>query len=180
MTLKPFHMHLSTTQSTCACTKDGTSLLPEGWLVPHPDTKFHDINHFIQLKKNLYGCNQAAQNWFADLSKGFLKQGFRQSAIDPCHFLWKDYMMNVYTDDCLLFAQNDAVIDSLITALSKDFLLEDQGTIHDYLGIRIKKDPVNKTITISQPGLIKSTLSDLGLAHDSKSKSTLSWHFAPG
>lgn len=43
--------------------------MPQGWFIdeqgilqPHLDTKFHDREQFIQLKKNLYGCKQAACN----------------------------------------------------------------------------------------------------------------------
>jgi hypothetical protein len=30
----------------------------------------------MKLKRNLYGCKQAAQNWFKPLTDGLLKQGF--------------------------------------------------------------------------------------------------------
>jgi len=71
--------------------------LPQGWFVnsdgklsPHTDPKHHDTTHFIRLKKNLYGCKQAARNWFQFLKQGILAQGFTQSAIDPCLFLRSD------------------------------------------------------------------------------------------
>lgn len=63
-------------------------------------------------------------------------------------------MVIIYTDDCLLFTQNNATIDSVIHTLSKYFLLKDQGTAHDYLGTCIQKDITHKTITMSQLGLI--------------------------
>jgi hypothetical protein len=41
--------------------------MPQGWfmdengnLIQHPDPKYHDKDHYIQLKHNLYGCKQAA------------------------------------------------------------------------------------------------------------------------
>ncbi len=41
--------------------------LPQGWyldssgyLMPHKDPKNNDTSHFIQLRRNLYGCKQAA------------------------------------------------------------------------------------------------------------------------
>jgi hypothetical protein len=54
-------------------------------------------------------------------------------------------------DDCLLFAWPDAVINDIIKQLSSIYLLEDQGTGNDYLGIRIIKVSETKTITMSQP-----------------------------
>jgi hypothetical protein len=57
--------------------------MPQGWyvndegqLAPHPDPKFHDDKHYIQLRKNLYGCKQAARNWFAYLTQGLFAHGF--------------------------------------------------------------------------------------------------------
>jgi hypothetical protein len=81
-------------------------------------------------------------------------------------------MLIVYTDDCLFFAKEDVTIDNIISALKSTFALEDQGTVHDYLGIHIQRDPINRTITMTQPGLINSILTDLNLLGDLKSKST--------
>jgi hypothetical protein len=147
--------------------------LPQGWyvdehgqFVPHQDPTFNDRSHYIKLQKNLYGCKQAARNWFKHLTQGLLRESFRQSASDPCLFLHKDCIRIVYTDDCIIFSREDSTIDTLIRNLSQTFLLEDQGSAQDYLGIRITKDPVNKSITMTQPGLIESVLSDLNLLHD--------------
>jgi hypothetical protein len=151
--------------------------MPQGWFIddtgalrPHSDPKYNDKDHFIQLKKNLYGCKQAARNWFKYLTSGLLSQGFIQSKIDPCLYLRHDCLMVVYTDDCLIFAKNDAIIDDLIQALSTTYLLEDQGRVNDYLGIRITKDSHSKTISMTQPGLIEAILNDLHLSSSSKSK----------
>ena len=153
--------------------------IPQGWtvddsgnLVQHPDPTFHDRQHFIQLRRNLYGCKQAARNWFKYLTKGLLKEGFRQSAVDPCLFLRSNCILIVYTDDCIIFAKDDMTIDTLIRNLSTSYQLEDQGNVQDYLGIRITKDPINKSITMTQPGLIESVLADLNLLSDSKPKDT--------
>jgi hypothetical protein len=73
-------------------------------------------------------------------------------------------------DDCLIFAPTTDIIDNLISSLSEVYTLEDQGNVHDYLGIRIEKDTTLKTIHMSQTGLIESILADLGLASDSNTK----------
>jgi len=147
--------------------------MPQGWHIDehgqfsqHPDPTFNDRSHYIKLNKNLYGCKQAARNWFKHLTQGLLKEGFKQSTSDPCLFLRKDCILVVYTDDCIIFAQDDTTIDILLRNLSQTFLLEDQGSVQDYLGIRIIKDPLNKSISMSQPGLIESVLADLNLLQD--------------
>ncbi len=73
------------------------------------------------------------------LTKGLLKLGFRQSAIDKCLFLRNYCILVVYVDDCLIFAQHDDTINALIKALSADFLLQDEGDVNTFLGVQIHK-----------------------------------------
>ena len=80
--------------------------------------------------------------------------------------------MIVYTDDCLIFAKENSTIDALIKTLNETYLLEDQGTVSDYLGIRISKNASTKEITMTQPGLIDSILQDLHLPTGSHTKDT--------
>lgn len=153
--------------------------MPQGWyldssgiLEQHQDPKYHDKDHYIQLKRSLYGCKQATRNWFQHLKKGILAQGFHQSKIDQCLYLRSDCIMVIYTDDCLIFAKNDAVIDDLINNLSTTFHLEDQGRVNDFLGINLAMDPHTKSITLTQTGLIDSILTDLNLSDSSNMKTT--------
>jgi len=152
---------------------------PQGWfadchgiLCQHLDPTFLDHTHYIKLNRNLYGCKQAARNWFKHLTQGLLSEGFRQSISDPCLFLQSDCIIIVYTDDCIIFAKEDRVINALIEHLSLTFQIEDQGSVQDYLGIRISKDPTTQTIQMTQPGLIESVLHDLHLTNDAKMKDT--------
>jgi len=80
--------------------------------------------------------------------------------------------MIVYTDDCLIFPKEDVTINSLIKSLNTTYLLEDQGTVSDYLGIQIVKNCTSKQIHMSQPGLIDSILQDLHLIAGSHTKDT--------
>jgi hypothetical protein len=102
--------------------------VPQGWhvnqsgkLAQHQDPKFQDKSHYLKLKKNLYGCKQAARNWFKMLSEGLLKEGFVQSATDSCLFLQQDCLIVVYVDDCLFFSPHSSTIDSVIKPLSMTF-----------------------------------------------------------
>jgi hypothetical protein len=150
----------------------GWYITPSGTLEPHSNPKFNDTTHYIQLMKNLYGCKQAARNWFQHLDAGLKAHGFKQSHIDPCLYLRKDCIMVVYTDDCLIFAPNDTIINSLISDLSALYKLKDQGDVHDYLGLRIEKDNTTKTISMTQTGLIESIIQDRNLDTSSNTKTT--------
>lgn len=85
---------------------------------------------------------------------------------------YDDCIVIVYTDACIIFSMQDAAIDTLIHNLSQRFLLEEQGSIHDDLGIHIQKDPITKSICMTQSGLIESVLADLNLVGDLKTKDT--------
>jgi hypothetical protein len=153
--------------------------VPQGWhvnhsgkLAQHQDPKFQDKSHYLKLKKNLYGCKQAAHNWFKMLSEGLLKEGFVQSATDSCLFLQQDCLIVVYVDDCLFFSPHSSTIDSVIKALSMTFKLKDEGGVSAFLGVQIRKDPVARIIAFTQPGLIDQIIRDVGVTEQSKGKDT--------
>jgi len=154
------------------CVPQGLYVDPHGKLSQHQDPTFNDRSHYIKLKRNLYGCKQAAHNWFKHLTQGLLSEGFRQSANDPCLFLQKDCILIVYTDNCIIFSREDSVINSLFSRLSLSFQLEDLGSDQDYLDICIVKNPSTQSIQMTQPGLIASVLHDLNLSTDAKTKLT--------
>ena len=129
--------------------------IPQGWYVgsdgklkQHEDPKHMDKSHFIKLLRNLYGCKQAARNWFTHLNNVLLAQGFKQSSTDSCIYLCHDCLLVVYTDDCLIFAPSEKMIDDLIKSLSENFLLVDQGAVQEFLGIHISKDPNSNSFTL--------------------------------
>jgi hypothetical protein len=71
----------------------------------------------LTLKRNLYGLVQASQNWFLNLSAIYERQGFKKSKSDPCLFLRKYMIIVLYTDDCLLYAQDTKEIESFVKTL---------------------------------------------------------------
>jgi len=153
--------------------------VPQGWyvdssgkLAQHNNSKYQDTTHYLKLKKNLYGCKQAARNWFKMLSAGLRAEGFIQSTTDSCLFLRNDCIIVVYVDDCLFFAPTASTTDSVITALSKNFKLKDEGDVSAFLGVQIRKHPVSKTISFTQPGLIDQLLRDLRVTEASVGKDT--------
>jgi hypothetical protein len=88
-----------------------------------------------------------------------LTQSQMLKATDAQHFISAQPkeikgLMDMGFSDCIIFSHKDQIIDALIRNLSQTFLLEDQGSVHDYLGIRIVKDPANKSISMTQQGLI--------------------------
>jgi hypothetical protein len=153
--------------------------VPQGWFVnsngkleQHPNPKHNDTDHYLELKKNLYGCKQATCNWFKTLANSLLQQGFTQSKTDQCLFLRKDCIIVVYVDDCLFFSPDTTTIDNVIHKLTKTFKLKDEGDVSAFLGIQISKDTTNKTITLTQPGLIDQIIKDVNITKSSNGKDT--------
>jgi hypothetical protein len=68
----------------------------------------------------------------------------------------------VYTDDTILIGPDQKEIDKIFNILDKNFKIEDQGTLNDYLGVNIEKRKDGK-LEMTQPTLILSILKDLGL-----------------
>jgi len=98
-----------------------------------------------------------------------LNRGFHQSTSDPCLFIRNDCIIALYTDDCCVFATDNAIINELIRSLSEEFVLQDKGSIEDYLGIHVDQqlnpDGSINTITLTQSSLIDTILTDLGITY---------------
>jgi hypothetical protein len=122
----------------------GWFVSPTGELAQHQDSKHNESSYYLKLKHNLYGCKQAARNWFKHLTNGLLQQGFTQSKTDSCLFLRNDCILVVYVDDCLIFSQSDTIINDLIKELSETFLLQDEGDVSAFLRVKTSKEPVTK------------------------------------
>jgi len=122
-----------------------------------------NTDYCLELTKNLYGTKQAMHRWFLHLHDGLLQQGFQQSTISPCLFFHKDCILVIYTDDCLIFVPSAPQVQAVICSLQANFLLKDKGKVKDFLGIHVHCDLTACTITLTQPGLINSVLTNLGL-----------------
>ena len=69
--------------------------IPQGWtynpmqqqIVQSDDPKSIDQDYFICLQCNLYGCKQAAQNWYLHLKASLEAHGFIPSKINPCLYI---------------------------------------------------------------------------------------------
>ena len=150
--------------------------LPAGF---HIEGGMKNEEYVIVLEKNLYGTKQAAANWFEMLRDNLIKEGFKQSIIDPCLFVKDDTIIVTYVDDCLIFSDEKEKIDKLLIQLKKTFNLTDEGEdVKAYLGIKVDKD-TDVTITMTQPTLIERILNALDLAGENVRKARHCFCCAP-
>ena len=168
--------------------------IPAGWTVDGPaannnnnsrptlrqakDGERPNKEFVLKLKRNLYGTRGGARAWWLHLRKGLMKRQFVQSETEPCLFFRNDYILICYTDDCCLFGPNQKALDNVIADLRKEFVLEDEGEIKDFLGVRVVNDRANGTITMTQEGLIASVLKQVGLPVE-EDKRTVQPKFTP-
>jgi hypothetical protein len=121
--------------------KDVYMKIPQGWhichgrLTQHSDPRHQDTNHYIKLLKTLYGIKQATRKWHKHIASGLRNTSFTASCIDPCLFLQRDCIIQLYVDDCLIFAPDGTIIDTIIHHLSASFKIGEQGSVQDFLGV---------------------------------------------
>jgi hypothetical protein len=119
-------------------------------------------NYVLQLQRNLYGSRAAARNWWLHLRQGLLDRGFHQCEHEPCMFIHKQCILICWVDDCCLFGPSDSAIDQILKDLSTSFIIEDEGDIQDFLGVRVSPNSDGK-LSFTQTGLIDSILRQLDL-----------------
>jgi histone deacetylase 1/2 len=139
--------------------------IPYGYKIQDPK------RYALQLKKNLYGQKQAGRVWNKYLTKLMLDAGFIQSEVDECMFYFNDCIVLIYVDDTLICGPQQTQVDHVVAVLATLFDVEDQGDINDYLGVKLTKLQDGKFM-LTQPHLIKSIISDMGLPPHTNAKET--------
>ena len=127
------------------------------------------VDKVLKLIKSLYGLKQAPKTFFEKLRRGLLQRGFTASELDPCLFMKHNMIVVVYVDDTIIAGPDPKPIEDLIHDLGvgKDehietFMLRDEGSVGDFLGIRIEKCARN-TFKLSQTGLIEKVIKASGM-----------------
>jgi hypothetical protein len=78
---------------------------------------------------------------------------------------------HIYTDDTIITGPVQKEVNEAIELIASAFKITTNDSIEDFLGVNIARLD-DDTFKLSQPHLIKSILSDLGLHPNSKSKAT--------
>ncbi|KAK5666830.1 hypothetical protein QVD99_8733 [Batrachochytrium dendrobatidis] len=133
--------------------------LPEGY---QEQSKNRQTKLVGRLKKALYGLKQAPHQWNQILVSKCLDLGFTQCTSDPCILTMRKsdsfVIIAIYVDDILFIGNNRELLDVSKGKLFKEFSMKDLGPIHTCLNIRIIRDRVKRTISISQEHYLKDVL----------------------
>ena len=137
--------------------------------------KRKDGSIVVELKKCLYGLQEAARVWYDLISKLLIDDGFTRSEWDKCLFFRKDEngeytYISLYVDDLLIFGKDCIAVDSVIRVLEERFKGEvtvKEGNKISFLGLEIS---INDDHTkISQSNYVKGILKDLDIVGAAKS-----------
>jgi hypothetical protein len=134
--------------------------LPTGVNIPGLNRK----EHCLEILQNVYGGKDSGRTWYLHLKENLQsKLHFTQSSVDECVFYRGTTVLLVYTDDCIILDPKDKGVETCIQDLKQHFNVEDEGTIEDYLGVKVEQQLESGSFNLTQPHLIDSILRDLKL-----------------
>jgi hypothetical protein len=143
------------------------------------DTGEDSGDYVFLLLRNLYGLKQGNKTWFELLKERLTSSEsddgfeFRQSKVDPCVFHKPGITLISFVDDCLIFSKDKETADKFLEQLKEQFMMTDEGDVHNYLGVEMNIDAETDSIKMVQPYLIQRIIEDLGASvKDCNIKST--------
>ena len=150
-------------------------LPPPGY---HPDGRplkpGEKSNEICKIQKPVYGMAQAGRRWQRTLYPWLKEFGFEQCESDPNVFTLEREMatpdgprldrvtVGVYVDDLAtlyLYDDEHSLYAAFATALQERFKVEDEGDVHDLLGIEFDFDS-DGSVTLHQKTYIEKLVSD--------------------
>ena len=130
-------------------------------------------DYVCKLKKSLYGLKQSARCWNATLDEYLLSEGYTRSDADDCIYIkfinFNDrecfVTLAVYVDDVVPISDSIEVLATEKSKLKHRFVMVDNGDIDYLLGIQIKRDRINRRLSISQPCYLDNVLKRFNMAN---------------
>ena len=111
----------------------------------------------VKLDKSLYGLKQAGDLWNKLIDGQFRDMKYYRTAHDTCVYVYYDSTTGdrviaiVYVDDILFFGKDKVIIDKHIQYLIDHITkLTESDIVDRYIGVDIKRDLEQHTITLSQ------------------------------
>jgi transposase InsO family protein len=108
----------------------------------------------LKLQKSLYGLKQAPRQWNIALDQNLAKLGFQRLVTDEAIYIKCDHtsfiIITIYVDDMLIFGTSPQLINQFINDMNSKFKLKRLGPVNYIIGIKVERDRVKKTISLSQ------------------------------
>ena len=125
-------------------------------------------NHVCRLLKTLYGLKQAGRRWYQKLVQILVDElKFTRCEVDQAVFFKREddgklSVVAVHVDDCTIAASSLALVEDLKRRMSEHVEITDMGELHWLLGIEVKRDREERTISLSQRSYIDSIARQFG------------------
>ena len=138
---------------------------PQGFVQPGNEHKV------LRLKKSIYGLKQSPRNWYDTLKLFFIENHFRQIHTDPGAFVQKDENNNtvgvilVYVDDMVMAYKDLSVLEEMKKKIASRFDIKDLGECAWLLGIAVKQDRSDGTVTLNQQNFIEDLAAKYGMTN---------------
>jgi len=133
-----------------------------GYVDPKNPTKV------CRLRKSLYGLKQSARCWNASFDNYLKSEGYLSCPTDFCVYSKTIgesiiILIALFVDDTIIICNNADVLKEVKQKLNRRYEMQDQGRIHYFLGMSIKRDRENKILTIDQSLYIEKVLQRFGM-----------------
>jgi hypothetical protein len=127
---------------------------------------FQQPGKVLKLNRCLYGLKQSPRNFFLHLKEQLGKVGLEPcDNVDPCLFVSDKVICLVYVDDTLFFSPKQEYIDEVVDGLRTqcEMNLEEEDDVSGFLGVLVKHNNVDRTVTLTQEGLSKRIVEAMNL-----------------
>ena len=128
---------------------------------PGHETK--DREHWVwRLLRSLYGLKQGSKNWYNAMHQALVELGFTRCEADHGVFfkqVGKDIIiLAIHFDDGMVTGNNAILVRKFKNDINKKYKITDLGPVYLLLGIKVTRDLVNKTISLSQLAYIEAII----------------------
>jgi hypothetical protein len=96
-----------------------------------------------KLDKALYDLKEAPRAWYSKLSAKLISLGFHASKADVSLFFYNKgdiiIFVLVFVDDIIMVSSSEKEIAALLKDLQDEFVLNDLGELHYFVGIEVTR-----------------------------------------
>jgi hypothetical protein len=121
----------------------------------------------LRLRKTLYGLKQSGRTWYETMRRAFGDLDLKRAESDFGVFYFRKgphiIILAIHVDDCTITGTSQSLLDDYKRRINAVFTMTDLGPISWLLGIEVKRDRQNRTISLCQKSYIESILARFGL-----------------
>ncbi|SOV06685.1 uncharacterized protein UDID_17577 [Ustilago sp. UG-2017a] len=138
------------------------STLKEAIYMKPPEGSGVAPSKVYKVVKGLYGLKQSGREWNQEFNRSLRRMGFFQVECASCIYTkgqGKDMaIVVIYVNDTLVIAPRLETVLKVKKQIGQRWKMEDSGEVSHFLGIKISRDRVMRTMTIGQSGYIDQVL----------------------